>query len=54
MKQLVEFSAQAMIILAWLAGIALAQGWWKLLAIFVPPYGWYLLVEMWMRKSGMI
>lgn len=25
---------------AWVFGLALAQGWWKLLAI-IPLYGWY-------------
>jgi hypothetical protein len=29
----------------WFAGIAAASGSWKILAIFVPPYAWYLFAE---------
>lgn len=30
---------------SWLAGIALAAGWCKLVSIFFPPYAFYLTVE---------
>jgi len=33
-------------IVAWLAGIALAkEGWMTFFAIFVPFYSWYLVIE---------
>ena len=37
----------------WLAGIVLAAGWWKALAVFFPPYAWYLVVELAMRSTGL-
>ena len=42
------------LIVTWLAGIVLAKGAWKLAALFVPPYGWYLIVERIMQSLGMI
>lgn len=36
---------------AWLAGIVLAPGWMKAVAIF-PPYAWYLVVERAMQMLG--
>jgi hypothetical protein len=35
-------------IFAWLAGIVLAAGWWKIAAFAFPPYAWYLVVERFM------
>lgn len=29
----------------WVAGVVLASGWWKLLAFFVPFYGWYVVIK---------
>ena len=35
----------------WLAGIVLAKGFWGvLLAIIIPFWGWYLVVEEAMRR----
>jgi hypothetical protein len=50
MKLLAEF----LIILGWLAGIVLSKGKLVLVAIFFPPYAWYLVVERLMHMSGMI
>jgi len=37
--------------IAWLAGIVLAKGVWGVgCAIFVPFWGWYLVVEEIMRR----
>lgn len=33
----------------WFTGIALAQGWWTLLAAVFPPYGFYKTAE-WLVK----
>ena len=32
-------------VVAWLAGLVIAKGLWVVLAFFLPPYAWYLLVE---------
>lgn len=39
---------------SWLAGIVIAQGWLKLIAIIFPPYSWYLLIEKLMKFYGVI
>ena len=43
------------IVIFWLAGIVLAKGFWLTsLAICVPPYAWYLVVERGMKVLGWI
>lgn len=38
--------AAMLIIMAWIAGIVLAKGFWSTVAaIFFVPWGWYLIVE---------
>ena len=39
-------------IVAWLCGMVLAQGWWKLVAFFFAPYAWYLVAELLMQRLG--
>lgn len=35
----------------WLAGIVLAKGFWSVgIAIVIPPWAWYLVVEEVMRR----
>jgi len=34
---------------SWLAGVAVAQGWIKLVAILLPPYAWYIFIEKLMQ-----
>ena len=41
-------------LIVWTAGIVVAFGWWKLLAIFFPPYGWYLLMDIILSKAGIV
>lgn len=46
MKDLIESILFVIIVFFWLAGIALAKGFWSTtFAIIIPPYGWYLCVE---------
>ena len=46
MKALTKLTAQFVLLVWWLSGIAIANGFWSTtLAIFVPPYGLYLTVE---------
>lgn len=33
------------LMVVWFLGMALAQGWWKLLAIVFPPYSMYMVAE---------
>lgn len=41
-------------VIGWLGGIAAAEGWLVVLAVAVPPYGWYLVVESVMRAAGLL
>lgn len=40
--------------ICWIAGAVIAQGWYKVLAAFFPPYAWYKLVELYMQRAGLI
>lgn len=41
--------------LIYIAGIVLAKGFWStFFAVFIPPWGWYLLVEHSLRTLGWI
>ena len=47
----------AFVILAfsWIAGVVLAKGFWlTALAISIPFYAWYLIVERVMQMAGVI
>lgn len=51
MKEVVWFLG----ILLWLAGLVLAKGLGSIsLAIFVPPYAWYLVVEQVLVKLNFL
>lgn len=43
-----------MIVVPWLAGIVLAQGFWQTAGALIPPYAWYLLTEHVMTITGFI
>jgi hypothetical protein len=46
MKTLVEHVSGWAFMAAWVAGWVLAKGFWSTLAaVFVPPWGWYLIAE---------
>ena len=40
--------------LVWIAGIVIADGIWKLVAIVIPPYAFYVVVELALRRFGVI
>ena len=50
MSVVVQFFA----LVAWLCGTVLAAGWWKLAAACFPPYAWYLVAELLMRRMGLV
>ena len=55
MKDLIKAISSAVIITLWLAGIAIAKGFWPgAIAVCVPPYSWYVVVEKVMLYYGMI
>jgi hypothetical protein len=42
-------------VVAWIAGIVLAKGFWStFFAVMVPLWGWYLIVEKIMIAQGFI
>lgn len=41
-------------VIGWLAGIVLAKGGLAWVAVFCPPYGWYLATERVMQMAGMV
>lgn len=41
-------------VVCWLAGIVLAKGFGAVVAILIPPYGWYLVVERVMQAIGAV
>jgi hypothetical protein len=45
---------QLFLFIGWIAGVVIAKGGWTLLAIFMPFYSWYLVIELLMQKSGLI
>lgn len=43
------------VIVTWLIGTAIAQGFWQtIFAVLLPPYAWYLLVERAMKVWGLL
>jgi hypothetical protein len=49
MKTLIEHVSGWFAIIAWLAGIVIAKGFWIILSsVFFPPFAWYLLIERYM------
>lgn len=53
MKHVVEGLAAAIAAISWLAGIVLVKGWLTAVAVCVPPYAWYLVVERAMVIAGL-
>jgi hypothetical protein len=41
-------------IFGWLMGMVLAKGGWFWLALFIPPYAWYLVTERLMQAWGLV
>lgn len=54
MARALEVMASIAMFGAWLAGTVLAVGWWKVLAVFFPPYAFYLCAEKAMQMAGLI
>lgn len=54
MDKLFVALAELGLLVLWIAGVVLAAGWWKALAVFFPPYALYLCVERAMQMAGFI
>ena len=54
MKALGELATGSLFLLLWIMGVVAASGWLKALAVILPPYAWYLAVELLMRAAGLI
>lgn len=51
MNRLIEFIA----VLLTVAGWVLAEGFWQtVLAVLVPPYAWYIVVDFWLGAIGWV
>lgn len=41
--------------IVYIAGIVIAKGfWWTVGAIFIPPIGWYLIIEQLITKYNIL
>jgi len=50
-----RYLAQILVLVLWIAGVVLAKGFWlTVLAIFVPFYGWYLVIERGMKLFNIV
>lgn len=55
MDNIANTLAKLFMLVWWVSGIVLAKGfWWTVLAIFVPLYAWYLVVEKIFILNGLI
>ena len=54
MKDTVGGFGVVLAVVAWLAGMVLAPGWWKIAAFIFPPYPWYLITERLMQIMNLI
>ena len=53
MKTELESLGVLLAIVVWLGGAVLAKGFWMTVAaVFMPPYAWYLVVELVMQHWG--
>ena len=51
MKYLIIYLSELLLLLSWIAGVVLANGFWStVFSIFIPPWAWYLVVELLMNK----
>jgi hypothetical protein len=47
--------AQFLMLLGWVGGLVIAEGWSQVvLAVLIPPYSWYLVIELWFTTMGWV
>lgn len=47
--------SQLLALIVWIAGIVLAHGFWStFIAIFIPIWAWYLVIERAMQFAGLL
>lgn len=54
MKYVSDLVVWLFLFVSWMAGVVLAKGWLTVVAILVPSYAWYLVLELVMRIFGWI
>ncbi len=55
MKYITDLLGAFVFLLLWIAGMVIANGFFStLFAIFLPPWGWYLLAERALMAAGWI
>lgn len=55
MNNIINTIVTLLIVVMWLAGIVLSKGFWScLIAVLIPPYAWYLVIEYIMQVKGLI
>lgn len=45
---------QGVFFVAWLFGIVLSNGWWAVLAFFIPFYSFYVVVKHFAIMAGLV
>ena len=55
MKESIEYVWYTIAIVAWIAGIVIAQGIWSTaISVIMPLWAWYLLIERLMQLVGLV
>ena len=55
MKELAQTVTYVAFVITWISGIIIANGFFStLVAVFIPLWGWYLLLERIMQTIGLI
>ena len=53
MQDIIEWIVIISMLVPWIIGIVLAQGFWStVFSITVPPYAWYLTTEKFLQMNG--
>ena len=54
-EMILEFIAYMLMLMAWIAGIALASGFWeRIVAVVIFPYAWVLTAEAILHAVGLM
>ena len=55
MENIINTIVTLLIVVMWLVGIVISKGFWScLIAVLIPPYAWYLVIEYIMQVKGLI
>lgn len=55
MKYFAQLIGSVLSVASWIAGVVIANGFWSTtIAVFFPPWAWYLLVEKCLIVAGWV